>query len=483
MTPTRARERFTSEATRALMTETAPTLAAAETKVRLSPDLNDFRPTDLWNAERLTRRHGRDLKYCHPWAKWLVWDGRRWKLDDSGEVYRRAAATARELYVLAGELPTTDERTAVAKHASRCEAKVRLDAMVKLTAHQEAIAITPDAFDRKGTLLNCRNGTLDLKNGELRPHDRADLITKMVRADFDPEAQCTAWLKFLHRIFAGDIKLINFVRRSVGYSLTANTGEQCLFILHGTGANGKSTALETLLFVLGDYGLMTPSETLLLKRQDGIPNDVARLRGARYVAAIETEENRRLAESRIKAMTGGDTITARYMRGEWFEFRPEFKLWLGTNHRPNIKGTDLAIWQRIRLVPFNVTIPPAERDPELPARLRAEASGILRWALSGCLEWQETRLQPPDTVRHATAEYREAEDQLRRFLDECCETGDEMEARARPLYAAYKTWAMDTGERPLTERAFAQRMPDRGFGKRRTKVGAMYLGIAVQGDG
>ena len=245
MTPTRARERFTSEATRALMTETAPTLAAAETKVRLSPDLNDFRPTDLWNAERLTRRHGRDLKYCHPWAKWLVWDGRRWKLDDSGEVYRRAAATARELYVLAGELPTTDERTAVAKHASRCEAKVRLDAMVKLTAHQEAIAITPDAFDRKGTLLNCRNGTLDLKNGELRPHDRADLITKMVRADFDPEAQCTAWLKFLHRIFAGDIKLINFVRRAVGYSLTANTGEQCLFILHGTGANGKSTALSS----------------------------------------------------------------------------------------------------------------------------------------------------------------------------------------------------------------------------------------------
>ena len=238
-----------------------------------------------------------------------------------------------------------------------------------------------------------------------------------------------------------------------------------------------------MLHVLGDYGLMTPGETLLLKRQDGIPNDVARLRGARYVAAIETEENRRLAESRIKSLTGGDTITARFMRGEWFEFRPEFKIWLGTNHRPNIKGTDLAIWRRIRLVPFNVTIPRAERDPELLAKLRAEAPGILRWALSGCLEWQKKRLDPPDAVRAATAQYREAQDQLGRFIEECCETGGELKARARPLYAAYKAWAMDTGERPLTEKAFAQRMTDRGFEKRKTKMGAMYRRIAVQGDG
>ena len=289
-------------------------------------NLDDFRATDLANSELLVRRHGGDLRYCHTWAKWLCWDGTRWAVDDSGEVHRRAASTIRELYGAAGAIVDDERRKNIAKHAVRCEAKSRLDAMVDLAANQADLVIRPDDLDTNAMLLNVVNGTIDLATGELRPHDRGDCISKLAPVEYDPEAQCSQWLRFLHRVLDGDAKVIGFVQRAVGYSLTAKTGEQCLFLCHGTGANGKSTLLETILHMLGDYAQTTPAETLLLKRDNSIPNDVAALRGARFVSAIETEEGRRLAESKIKAMTGGDKIAARFMRGEYFSFEPEFKL-------------------------------------------------------------------------------------------------------------------------------------------------------------
>jgi len=390
----------------------------------LPADLVNFRATDLGNAELLTRLHGDKLRYRHVWQKWLIWDGRRWRVDDSRAVYRLAVKTIRHLYNSAGNTDIKDERTKIANHAIRCESKARLDAMVALAANQEALVVRPDDLDQNGTLLNVENGTLDLRTGVLRPHDRNDLITKMVRTSFDPEAQCPLWMKFLHLIFQGDITLINFVQRTIGYALTANTGEQCLFLCHGDGANGKSTFIETILYLLGDYGLMTPSETLFLKRNDGIPNDVALLKGKRFVAAIESEENRSLAESKIKSMTRGDTITARFMRGEWFEFEPEFKLFLVTNHRPRVRGTDRAIWRRIRLIPFDYVIPEPERDRDFKRKLiESELPGILRGAVQGGLEWRAKGLQPPDTVKFATEEYRESEDQVGRSIEEWAEKG------------------------------------------------------------
>ena len=488
MTPTQEHERFLASAARGIATDGPVLLDGRDDHVkrgadgRKSDDLADFRATDLGNAELLVRRHGDALRFCHAWAKWLCWDGTRWAVDDSGEVHRRAASTVRELYGAVGSIVDDERRKAIAKHAVNCEAKSRLDSMVHLAANQAELVIRPEDLDTNPMVLNVTNGTVDLCTGELRPHDRGHHISKLAPVKYDPEAQCPQWLRFLHRIFDGHAKLISFVQRACGYSLTAKTGEQCLFLCHGTGANGKSTLLETILHMLGDYALMTPSETLLLKRTEGIPNDVARLRGARYVSAIETEENRRLAESRIKSLTGGDTISARFMRGEWFDFEPEFKLWLGTNHRPHVKGTDLAIWRRIRLIPFTVTIPPAERDPELKDKLKAELPGILRWAVLGCLEWQRRRLDPPDAVRLATADYRKAEDQLGRFVEECCETGDDdLTTPSRRLYNRYKAWADDTGERPLHEKGFGERMTERGFKRVKTKAANVYRGITLSG--
>jgi len=482
MNPTQERQRFSATTARTIM-DNRPLPIDGKQPERTQGNLADFRPTDLGNAELLVRRHGDDLRYCHAWAKWLAWDGTRWAVDDSGEVYRRAAATVRELYGAAGSISDDDDRRkAIVKHAVRCESKSRLDALIDLAANQADLVIRPHDLDTNPMLLNVKNGTLDLRTGELQPHERADYISKRAPVECDPAASCPQWLRFLHRIFAGDVKLIGFLQRAVGYSLTAKTGEQCLFICHGTGANGKSTLLETILHMLGDYALMTPSETLLLKRTDGIPNDVARLRGARYVSAIETEEGRRLAESRIKSLTGGDTISARFMRGEWFDFEPEFKLWVGTNHRPTVKGTDLAIWRRLRLIPFGVTIPPEDRDPDLKDKLRDELPGIMRWAVMGCLDWQKRRLDPPDAVRMATAEYRKAEDQLGRFLDECCDTGDDLTIPARRLYLRYKKWADDTGEHPLHEKGFGQRMAERGIKRLKTKAANVYQGIALQSE-
>ena len=455
-----------------------------QAKVSADPRLADVRSvhqTDLGNSGLLASWHGAELRYCPAWGKWLAWDGTRWRIDDTGAVYRMAVETVRELYALAGKIDDQDERKRVATHAFKCESKARLDAMVALAATNAALVIQPDALDTDGMLLNVENGTLDLRTGELRKHRREDLITKIVPTGYDCGAHCSSWFRFLHRIFQRDQQLINFVHRAVGYSLTASVSEQCLFMLHGDGANGKSTLIETVLHLLGDYALMTPGDTLLAKRNDGIPNDIARLQGRRFVAAIATDENRRLAESRIKSLTGGDTITARFMRAEFFDFQPEFKLWLATNHLPRVRGSDLAMWRRIRLIPFHYTFSEKETDPDfLKSLIATELPGILRWSVMGCLDWQKQRLNPPKQVTAATDEYRAGENQVARFIDECCVTGERCEALARPLYQAYRAWSANAGEDALTEKAFAQRMSRCGSTKRRKTRGWTYEGIGLR---
>jgi putative DNA primase/helicase len=428
--------------------------------------------TDLGNARRLVHRHGRNLRYCWLWRKWLVWDGKRWVKDDTGEVYRLAKETVSSIYQEAAAAPNDEARKELGKHATRSEAGARIKEMVDLA--RSDVPVMPDELDASPGLLNTESGTIDLRTGELREHRREDLMTKIAPTKYRPDAAAPTWEAFLERVLPGE-DLRAFVQRAVGYSATGDTSEQCIFINHGGGANGKSTFQEAIAAALGDYAMRAPTEMLLAKRSDGVPNDVARLKGARFVSASETEEGRRLAESRIKDLTGQDTITARFMKAEWFDFAPTHKLWLSTNHKPEIRGTDAAIWRRIRLVPWAVTIPPAEQDKKLPIALRHELAGILAWVVRGCLQWRREGLQAPDEVRKATGEYRAEMDVLAGFLVECCELDTGHWEYAKDLYECYKRWCDENGERPEPQRKFGGRLGERGF--QRDRGGSRGAGI------
>jgi putative DNA primase/helicase len=287
---------------------------------------------------------------------------------------------------------------------------------------------------------------------------------------------------FLDQVFDADWDLIKFVQRAVGYSLTGDTSERVLFILQGDGANGKTTFLETLRALLGDYAARTPAETLLANRLDAIPNDVARLMGARFVTASETGEGVQLAEARVKELTGRDRLVARFLHHEWFEFCPEFKLWLATNHKPVIRGTDKAIWDRIRLVPFDVRIPKVKRDPHLLEKLWAERRGILRWAVKGCLEWQREGVGDSAAVKDATSEYQAEMDTFARFLAERCILDPDAWVPSSRLWSAYLWWVEDRDRRwPVGRKEFARRLQARGCTADKGKKGIrIWRGIALR---
>jgi len=424
-----------------------------------SPPSQGYNLTDLGNAERFVRDHGEDVRYCYPWRKWLVWTGTRWERDDTGKVHKLAKETVRAIYREASDAEDEDRRKALAKHATQSEAEPKIRAMLELAKSETPIS--PDTLDADPWLFNATNGTIDLRTGALREHRREDLITKLALVEYAPSATAPTWEAFLERVLPGE-DLRTFVQRAAGYSATGDISEQCMFINHGTGANGKSTFQETISAALGDYAMRTPTEMLLAKRSDGVPNDVARLKGSRFVSASETEEGRRLAESRIKDLTGQDTITARFMRAEWFDFEPVHKLWLSTNHKPEIRGTDAAIWRRIRLMPWTVSIPPAEQDKKLPKKLRAELPGVLAWIVRGCLEWRHKGLQAPEEVRRATVEYRAEMDVVGAFLAECCVLGSDQDVSAADLYKAYGEWCKDTGEAQVKQRRFGGQLTERG---------------------
>src|SRR5439155_4535552 len=372
-------------------------------------------------------------------------------------------------------------REKLLKHALRSEQAARMQGMVTLAQSEPGIPVKPDQLDADPWALNVLNGTLDLRTGQLRPHRREDLITKLAPVVYDHEARYPLFLAFLDRIFAGNTELIGFVQRAVGYSLTGDVRERVLLILWGGGANGKSTLLETLRSMLGDYAMRTPTETLLVKHDGAIPNDVARLRGARFVSASEADEGKRLAEAQIKDMTGGETLSARFMRAEWFDFKPEFKLWLATNHKPVIRGTDKAIWDRIRLVPFNVRIPDGEQDKGLGAKLRAELPGILAWAVEGCLAWQRDGLGIAQDVQAATASYRAEMDVLAVFIGDVCTVSPAAKVSSKLLFSRYSKWCEANGERPLSQRALGEKLREKGFepGKVGHRGTRGWLGIGI----
>jgi putative DNA primase/helicase len=390
-----------------------------------------------------------------------------------------AKETVRSIYREASDEDDEDRRKALAKHARASESETRIRAMVELAKSE--IPVFPEELDADPWLLNTNNGTIDLRTGRLRDHRREDLITKVAPVEYDPNAAAPTWRAFLERVLPGEA-LREFVQRAAGYSATGNTSEQCMFIHHGPGANGKSTFQETVSAALGDYAMRTPTETLLVKRSGGVPNDVARLKGARYVTASETEEGRRLAESLVKDLTGQDTISARFMWAEWFDFKPTHALHLSTNHKPEIRGTDAAIWRRIRLIPWAVTIPPAEQDRKLAEKLRDELPGVLAWIVRGCLEWQREGLHAPEEVRQATRAYRAEMDVLAAFLADCCLRSEDEEAFAGELWGAWKRWCEETGEQAGSQKRFGGRLAERGFlNHRDSKTGRkVWSGLSLR---
>jgi putative DNA primase/helicase len=442
-----------------------------------------FPQTDYGNAERLVARHGEDVRFCPLWKSWLVWDEQRWTKDHTEEIERRAKDTARHISRCALELESDDARLRLLKFGRSSEQASRLRAMVSLAESEAGVPVLPDQLDSDPWLFNVANGTVDLRTGRLHEHRRNDLITKLAPVHYDCEAEAPTWDAFLRRVVP-DEGLQRFLRQAVGYSLTGDTSMQVAFLLWGTGANGKSTFLEVLRTLLGTYSQQAPGDLLLAKRTNGVPNDVARLQGARFVTVSETEEGRQLAEETLKQLTGEDRVAARFLYGEYFEFTPAAKFWLATNHKPEIRSGGEALWRRLHLLPFTVTIPEAKRDRRLARRLRGELPGILRWAVEGCLEWQATRtFAVPEVVSQATEEYREESDLIGAFLDDCCEVGNGLVEPMIRLYDKYKEWAELQGIRlPMTQNALGRRLTERGFPRNRVgdpKVTVRY-GVALR---
>lgn len=434
--------------------------------------------SDLGNAERLVDHFGANLRFATNAWGWMAWDGRRWCRDeDQALVMRCAFDTVRRIHHEAAEVEDGDDRKLICKHALQSERGPRLREMIALAAPYLHAAVA--TFDRDPLLLNVENGTLDLRTGDLRPHAREDFITKLAPVRYDPEAHCPRWRAFLDRVLGGDDSLYLFLRRALGYSLTGDTGEHCLFFAFGTGANGKSTFLETVRAMLGDYGAQADFTTFLAKANDSPREDLASLNGARFVASAEVEAGRRLAEVAVKQFTGGDTMRVRFLHRNSFEFKPAAKLWWAANHKPTIRGTDHGIWRRIHLLPFTVQIPEAERDPDLKAKLAEELPGILAWAVRGCLEWQRDGLAPPPVVVAATAGYREEMDTLAAFLGECCEVDRAGRVEARDLYGAYKEWAAAAGEPAASQRALGMRLTERGLENRKSNGRTVWLGLRL----
>jgi putative DNA primase/helicase len=418
--------------------------------------------TETGNAERLVDRYGRDLRFCHPWGAWLHWDGRRWKRDQTGTVRAWSKTVVRSIYSEIEAAETKDERAAIFKFAVKSETAAARAAMMKLAESEADIPIEPNQMDRDPFLLNVMNGTLDLRTGQLRQHNRADCITKLAPVYFDPEAECPMFLAFLNRVLP-DLEVRRFLRRITGYGMTGITSEQCIAFFYGGGANGKSTFLDTVQEMLGDYAQTAAPDLLVSRGGDRHPTELADLFGARWVSSIEVDEGKRLAETLVKQMTGGDKMKARFMRTDFFQWSPTHKLFLAANHKPEIRGTDYAIWRRIRLVPFTVTIPEEERDSNLAAKLLDELPGVLNWAIHGCKEWQKQGLSTPEAVREATEEYRQEQDLIGRFMEDRCVLAAQAFVNSGVLFKGYTAWCEENGARPMTTQAFGRRMTEKGF--------------------
>jgi putative DNA primase/helicase len=430
-----------------------------------------YHQTDAGAAQLFVDRYGHILRYnARPFGKWFWFDGIRWREDCSNMVFAYVDRTIRDILSEAGSAPDTEERDVVTKWAYKLESLSRQKALVNKAETLQSISIGSDELDRNGWLFNTLNCTIDLESGEPEPreHRATDYITTLSPVVYDPTAKCPKWEAVLRRYFADNEDTIGFMQRAVGYSLTADVSEQVLFFSYGIGANGKSVFFETIRTLMGEYAGKAPTEMLMQQQFAQHPTDIANLRGKRFVVASEVEDGCRWAESRLKDLTGGDVITARRMREDPFEFQQTFKLWLFGNHKPQMRGIDEGIQRRMRIIPFEVTIPPEERIPfsQLLAMLRAEMPGILNWALKGYVDWREKGLGLPQAVRDATVAYFADNDIFQQFIDECCVLDPMRSCKGVELWKRYCEWGLECGIKPLGARGMYRVLGDKGIKKR-----------------
>lgn len=452
-----------------------PEAAAASSEVEAvrTYDLTDR--NDVGNARHFAKQNACRLQYCHTWKKWIAWDGTRWVLDGDGAALRLAKDTVAEMFQH-GLAMQSEQVLSLAQDTASAS---KLRAMISLAAPELPVSI--EDLDPNEWFLNCPNGTLDLRTGDLMEHQRHLNITKLCPTPYLPNAAAPRWEQFVSEIFV-DNDLIAFVQRLMGYCLTGDVSEQKLPIFYGSGANGKSTFLNAFLDVVGsDYCMQAMPDLLMEKKGESHPTEKASLFGKRFVSCVETENSRRLAESTVKMLTGGEKIMARRMREDFWEFSPTHKLILCTNHKPVVTGNDHGIWRRLLLVPFTERFEGKKIDSQLNKKLDNEREGILAWLVRGCLAWQENGLGSPAAVQDATKSYRSSEDIVGRFIEERCEESRSSSVRFKELYRAFESWCDDSGDFCIPKRKFGNWLVDNGYERFRAN-GTCYRGLILQDE-
>lgn len=440
-----------------------------------------FALTDMGNAARLACNFGDIVRYSHEICNWFIWKDTHWGMDTQKQIMVLAKEVARWIYPEAAEEENVLLQLNIVQHAKKSQSKQSLLNMIDLAKTEPGISISPDQLDANPMLFNVKNGTINLQTGELLPHDKSQYITKLAPVTFDVKATAPQFEKFLLEIFDNKLEKIRFVQRCIGYCLTGKTNERIVLIWYGIGRNGKSVLIKIILTLMGkDYSATIATQTITARKNEGIRNDLAALRGKRFAAASESEEGDRLAVALIKQSTGGENITARFLFKEFFEYEPNFKICLVTNHRPIVRDTNEAIWDRIILLPFDVRIPVAKVNKELSKQLIEELPGILNWAIQGCLDWQKGGLNPPDSIKMATNDYRRDMDPVARFIEECCLIGEDFSTLGGKLYERFKAWGTYNSEFVLSNNKFAEKMREKEFSKRKIEKGIIYLKIGLK---
>lgn len=443
--------------------------------------------TDTGNAHRLYDKFGSILKYSYNRKKWYFWTGKKWTLDESGEVKKLADEICEDIKQEAWQMPEDDDMQKIALKWAKSTANTsRKDAMIKECQHLNDIPASPDDFDAYLDFINVQNGIINLRNGELMPHDSRLMMSKITNCEYDVEKKKPEmWLKFLDDVTGGDKALQEYIQRCVGYSISGSNREQCAYFLYGMGNNGKSTFLDTIADMLGDYAANTQPDTLMMQGKvgslgGGANTEIARLKSARFVTCEEPTEGVRLNEGLLKQLTGGSKVTARFLYSEEFEYTPEFKIWVATNHKPTIRGTDVGIWRRIKLIPFEVNIPKDKVDKNLKYKLRQEFPQILAWAVEGCMKWQaHGELGEPVKVIEATKDYKQEMDTMAGFIEQCIviDYDSDVKIMSTDLFALYKIWAKQNNEFEMTAKKFGMEITKKLPEKGRSSKGVFYRRI------
>ena len=438
--------------------------------------------TDVGTAQRFADMFGDKVRYVPELKGFLTYNGKRWLPAVTGEVERMARIVCKSIKEEGLSLQDSEQRKKLVKFAEKSESETRIKAMINLLKSEEHIAMSINDFDKNLMIFNCNNGTLNLKTGELMQHNHLNFITEMSPVDYDPEAKSPIFDKFLKTIFNGDVKLIKYLQRVIGYSLTGLNSEQCFFILQGSGSNGKSVFIDVIKFMLGGYACNSEFRTFTLTKSNQVRNDLARMSKARFVTAVEGDKKSLLDEAVIKSITGGDTVTARFLHKEYFDYTPRYKIFLVSNFLPKIDNSGHSIWRRIRVIPFDVIIAKKDQDKYLAQKLKSELSGIFNWAFEGCLEWQKYSLVDPQKVTNAVNKYRSSVDSANIFVKNCCEMDPESNVLFGKIYDDYISWCEENLYDIVSVKEFAHVLIDSGCESYRGFPGGDrgYKGIKVK---